>query len=328
MDMHPHTKYHWPISKQKFYGPGKKILFKKQLFYLEVKGQGPTKVITVRDTPPYGHAQTNYLPMHSFVGFIWIIWLWGQRSRSHEGHYSMQHPRLMVMHQHTNYHWPISKDKNVMARIRKYYSKNKYLTLRSKSHEGHYVRDTPPYGHAHINYLPMNSCVGFIWIIWPWGQRSRSHEGHYGTWHTTLWSCTYELSSNEQLCWIYLTLRSKVKVPQRSLWYATHRFMVMHAHTNYHWPTSKDKNSIARTRKYYLKNNYLTLRSKMKVPWRSLRYATHRLMVMHPHAKYHWPISKDKKVMVRTSFAEKKKQKRKKKYQTKTICLPSFEGET
>jgi hypothetical protein len=27
-----------------------------ELFDLEVKGQGPTKVITVRDTPPYGHA--------------------------------------------------------------------------------------------------------------------------------------------------------------------------------------------------------------------------------------------------------------------------------
>ena len=31
------------------------ILFKKQLFDLEVKGQGPTKV---RNTPPYGHAPT------------------------------------------------------------------------------------------------------------------------------------------------------------------------------------------------------------------------------------------------------------------------------
>jgi hypothetical protein len=31
------------------------ILFKKQLFDLQVKGQGPMKVITVRDTPPYGH---------------------------------------------------------------------------------------------------------------------------------------------------------------------------------------------------------------------------------------------------------------------------------
>jgi hypothetical protein len=53
------------------------------------------------------------------------------------------------------------------------------------------------------------------------------------------------------------------------------------------------------------------LRSKVKVPQRSLRYATHRLMVMHPHTKYNWPIWKDKKVMVRTSFPEKKQKKRK-----------------
>jgi hypothetical protein len=38
----------------------KKILFKKQLFDLEVNGQGPTKVITVRDTLPYGHAPTGH----------------------------------------------------------------------------------------------------------------------------------------------------------------------------------------------------------------------------------------------------------------------------
>ena len=50
----------------------------------------------------------------------------------------------------------------------------------------------------------------------------------------------------------YLTLRSKAKVPRRSLWYATHRLMVMHPHTKYHWPISKDKNVTARTRKYYL----------------------------------------------------------------------------
>jgi hypothetical protein len=49
------------------------------------------------------------------------------------------------MHPHTKYHWPISKDKNVMARTRKYYLKN---------------------------------------IIWLWGQRSRSHKGHYGIQHT------------------------------------------------------------------------------------------------------------------------------------------------
>ena len=117
--------------------------------------------------------------------------------------------------------------------------------------------------------------------------------------HTALWSCThipnkYYLKNN------YLTLRSKVKVPRRSLRYATHRLMVMYPHTKYHWPISKDKNVMAWTRKYYLKNNYLTWRSKVKVPQRSLRYATHRLMVMHPHTKYHWPISKDKNVMART----------------------------
>jgi hypothetical protein len=44
---------------------------KKQLFDLQVKGQGPMKVITVHDTLPYGHAPTyqislTYLP--SFEG--------------------------------------------------------------------------------------------------------------------------------------------------------------------------------------------------------------------------------------------------------------------
>ena len=113
----------------------------------------------------------------------------------------------------------------------------------------------------------------------------------------------------------YLTLRSKVKVPWRSWRYATHRFRVMHPHTKYHWPISKNKNVMAQRRKYYLKNNYLTLRSK--VPRRSLRYATHRLIVMHPHTKYNWPIWKDKKVMVRTSFAEKNQKKRKRKWKQK-----------
>jgi hypothetical protein len=107
----------------------------------------------------------------------------------------------------------------------------------------------------------------------------------------TLW-VEYYLKNN------YLTLRSKVKVPWRSLWYAIHRLMVMHPHTKYHWPIWKDKNVMARTRKYYWKNNYLTLRSKVKVPRRSLRYATHHLIVMHPHTKYNWPIWKDKTVLV------------------------------
>ena len=49
------------LERQKCYGPDKKILFKKQLFDLEVKGQGPTKVVTVCDTPPYGHARKHQI---------------------------------------------------------------------------------------------------------------------------------------------------------------------------------------------------------------------------------------------------------------------------
>jgi hypothetical protein len=79
--------------------------------------------------------------------------------------------------------------------------------------------------------------------------------------HTTLWSCTH-IPNKYYLKNKYLTSRSKDKVPRRSLRYTTHRLMVMHPHTKYHWPISKDKNVMARTRKHYLKNNYLTLRSK------------------------------------------------------------------
>jgi hypothetical protein len=49
------------------------ILFKKQLFDVEVKGQGPMKVIMVGDTPPYGHASIyqislNYLERQKCYG--------------------------------------------------------------------------------------------------------------------------------------------------------------------------------------------------------------------------------------------------------------------
>jgi hypothetical protein len=39
------------------------MLFKKQLFDLDVNGQGPTKVITVRDTSPYDHAPTYQISL-------------------------------------------------------------------------------------------------------------------------------------------------------------------------------------------------------------------------------------------------------------------------
>ena len=51
------------LERQKCYGPDKKILFKTQLFDLQVKGQAPTKVITVHDTLPYGHAPTYQISL-------------------------------------------------------------------------------------------------------------------------------------------------------------------------------------------------------------------------------------------------------------------------
>jgi hypothetical protein len=51
------------LETKKCYGPDKKILFKKQLFYLEVNGQDLTKVITVPDTLPYGHAPTYQISL-------------------------------------------------------------------------------------------------------------------------------------------------------------------------------------------------------------------------------------------------------------------------
>jgi hypothetical protein len=63
------------LERQKCYGPDKKILIKKQLFDLEVKGQGPTKVIMVCDTalwscthiPIKYYLKNNYLTSRSKV---------------------------------------------------------------------------------------------------------------------------------------------------------------------------------------------------------------------------------------------------------------------
>jgi hypothetical protein len=51
------------LERQKCYGPYKKLLSKKQLFDLEVKGQGQTKVNRVRGTPPDGHAPTYQISL-------------------------------------------------------------------------------------------------------------------------------------------------------------------------------------------------------------------------------------------------------------------------
>ena len=64
MVMHPLNKYHWLISNEKnVMARTRKYYLKKQLYDLEVKGQGPTKVITVCDTPPYGHAPTYQISL-------------------------------------------------------------------------------------------------------------------------------------------------------------------------------------------------------------------------------------------------------------------------
>jgi hypothetical protein len=51
------------LERQKCYGLDKKIIFKKQLSDIKVKGQGHTKVIMVCDTPPYGHAPTYQIQL-------------------------------------------------------------------------------------------------------------------------------------------------------------------------------------------------------------------------------------------------------------------------
>ena len=76
-----------------------------------------------------------------------------------------------------------------------------------------------------------------------------------------------------------------------------------------------------------LKNNYVTLRSKVKVPRRLLRYATHRLMVMQPHTKYHWPTLKDKTSYSPDKLRWEEAEVEKEKIRLKQ-CLPSVEEET
>ena len=147
------------LERQKCYGPDKKILFKKQLFDREVKGQGPTKVITVCDTPPYGHAPTYQIS---------LTYMYLERQKCY------------------------GPDKKIHVLFKK-----QLFDLEVKG-QGHTkvitVRDTPSYGHAPTYQI----------------------------------SLTYLERNN------YLTLRSKVKFKRRSLWYATHRLMVMHPHTRYH----------------------------------------------------------------------------------------------
>jgi hypothetical protein len=137
-------------------------------------------------------------------------------------------------------------------------------------------------------------------IIWPLGQRSRSHEGHYGMRHTALWSCTHIPNK-------YLLKTIIWPWGQRSRSHEGHLFIwcvgawpqggVVHTVMTFVEPWSLTSRS-----------NHCFLNSIFKVPRKSLRYATHRLMIMHQHTKYHWPISKEKNVMDRTRKYYLKKQ--------------------
>ena len=100
------------LERQKCYGPDKKILFKKPLFDLEVKGQGPTKVM-VHDTPPYGHAPTyqislTYLERQKCYGtdkkILFKKQLFDLEVKVQRRSIRYATHRLMVMHPHTKYH--------------------------------------------------------------------------------------------------------------------------------------------------------------------------------------------------------------------------------
>ena len=72
-----------------------------------------------------------------------------------------------------------------------------------------------------LYYLSFYATLWVEWyylktIIWPWGQRWRSHEVHYCMRHTALWSCTYisniiDLSGKTRKLWSgQASLRSRI----------------------------------------------------------------------------------------------------------------------
>ena len=146
-------------------------------------------------------------------------------------------------------------------------------------------------------------------IIWLWCQRSRSHEGHYCMWHTALWKCTH-ISNKYYLNKQLFDLEVKGQGPMKVI-------TVCDTPPYGHAPTYQISLTYLERKKCYGPNKKILFKKQVfdlevKVPQRSLWYVTHRLMVMHPHTKYNWPIWKDKQVMVQTSFAEKKQKQKKK----------------
>ena len=241
MVIHPHTKYHWTISRQKCYGPDKKIIFKKplfdldvkvhgprkvimvhdtppcghapipniidlsqkkQLFDLQVKGQGPTKVIMVCNTPPYGHAPTYQISLTSKET---IIWPWGQRSRSKQRSlWYMTHLLSSCTH------IPNIID---LSRKKQLFDLEVKVQQRSLWYATHHLMDMHPY-QILLTYLKRNNYLTL---------RSKSNKGHYGMQHTTLWTCTHipniiDLSRKKQL----FDLEVKCQGPNKGLYGTWH----------------------------------------------------------------------------------------------------------
>ena len=106
----------------------------------------------------------------------------------------------------------------------------------------------------------------FVSIIWCWGERSMSHEGHDNMSHTAWWQSIFiskiiniyqkikKLHSwYENVPKInYLTLRSKVT--WRSWWYILHSVLVAHLYTKYHKSISKNKKVTFLIRKWTQKS--------------------------------------------------------------------------
>jgi hypothetical protein len=140
------------------------ILFQKQLFDLEVKCQGPTKVIMVHDLPPYDHASTHPRQSTRNIG-SWRILNHFIRSNHSKCKFSM----FLILHETR---WNSNNYANQNGTRKNCF---RYLKLMSLLNAA--ICTT-------INYT--------LWVEW------------------------YYFKNN------YLTLRSNVKVPRRSLWYTTY----------------------------------------------------------------------------------------------------------
>jgi hypothetical protein len=126
----------------------------------------------------------------------------------------------------------------------KYYFKNNYLTLRSKSHEGHYGT-----WHTALNEGKHIVLVWFFFHFFCFFSAKLVRTITFLSFQIGQWYLVCECMTIRRCVAYCNDIRGtlfdlEVKVPWRSLWYVTHRLMVMHPHTKYHWPILRDTNVI------------------------------------------------------------------------------------